>query len=186
MAVDGRTSRAITGRRDRKPTRDLAAYCQWSLEETVLRYVGDATRRYTVDRLCLSGGVAQNWRVERKVATALGPQNVYISPIAGDVGQCVGNALHARACDDPGGMERIQDIMPFWGITYLATTFAKRYGCRRSMRGCSICRFSAQGCNKSCRCRIIALFEGRSEFGPRALAIEAFFCDPHNVDTVSA
>lgn len=157
---------------------NVAAYLQHSLETTLRRWTGEWAARYGVRRLCLTGGVAQNCRANAELAALLGRDRVFVSPFAGDTGQCAGNALYARSLDLPGA-PRPRLTSTFLGPAYTEadheaaladTSFA---GQRLDDNGL------AERCAEAVSAgRVVAICRGRSEFGPRALGHRSVIGDP--------
>ena len=158
--------------------RDLASYLQWSLERSALEYLARCTESYGTTQVCLTGGVAQNCVLNAKVAARFGLENIYVSPFAGDVGQCVGNALFARARECPDA-SRIRVDHTFWGLEYdderiraaIQKSGQRARVCSRDELIHAVCRSLVAG-------RVVGLLRGRSEFGPRALGHRSVLCDP--------
>lgn len=173
---------SLLPRAEREPIgdghRNLASYLQWSLERSTLEYLTRCADIYGAQQICITGGVAQNCVLNAKVAAHFGPENVYVCPFAGDVGQCVGNALFARARECPGA-ERIRLDHTFWGLEYddeRIRAAIRRSGLSAQMYSTdelvhAVSRSLAAG-------RVVSVMNGRSEFGPRALGHRSVLCDP--------
>lgn len=157
---------------------NAAAYLQYSLETTLRRWVGVWSARYGTRNLCLTGGVAQNCRANAELADMLGSERVFVSPFAGDTGQCVGNALYLRALDLPGAPRpRLRNM--YLGPSYsdaqyrealAETEFAgQRFDDDALAAHCADALMAGQ---------VVAICRGRSEFGPRALGHRSVIGDP--------
>lgn len=164
---------------------DIAASAQKVVEEIILKLVRHAKHAYgeDIDNLVLAGGVALNCVANGKVKNSGIFKNIWIQPAAGDAGGSLGCALYAayrfdssidRICvgdaEDfqkgsylgPGySMEEIKDYLDKSGYPY--HIFADDiYG--------EIAKMLASG-------KVIGLFQGRMEFGPRALGNRSIIAD---------
>jgi carbamoyltransferase len=162
---------------------DLARSIQVVTEEIVLRLAREAARLTGERCACLAGGVALNCvanaRLRRK-----GPfEEVWVQPAAGDAGGAVGAAFYAwhqveggeRVVDGAHdgmsacalgpqfGREEIRRFLDDVGATYLPCP-------DRLERARAVAELIADG-------KVVALFTGRMEFGPRALGQRSILAD---------
>jgi carbamoyltransferase len=160
---------------------DLAASLQTRLEEVVLELAG-WLHAQTGDRcLTLAGGVALNCVANARLA-AEGPfEEVWVQPAAGDAGTALGGALHvAHAVGDrveamPGadlGREWTDDELAGW----LATADVA-YERPPDIAEAAAAVLAANG--------VVAWFQGRSEFGPRALGHRSLLADPRRAENLT-
>ncbi|PWR12606.1 hypothetical protein DKT68_02920 [Micromonospora acroterricola] len=156
----------------------LAGYIQRSLQDSLLRLIEDAIRTYDLDKVCLSGGVAQNCVAAARVAQMLGPGNLFVSGYSADVGQCVGNALHARRLDLGADAPRFREIL-FLGPEYSPHAIdheCKSLGIATPAQPREL--LAREAAETLARGQVVAVYEGRSEFGARALGHRSVLCDP--------
>jgi carbamoyltransferase len=153
---------------------DLAASVQLRLEETLL----DLTRWLhgrTGDRaLTLAGGVALNCVANSRIH-AEGPfEHVWVQPAAGDSGTALGGALSvARDLGDPTEPMPGADLGRGWTeeeIEAWLTTAAIAYERPHDVADAVAAVLADNG--------IVAWFQGRSEFGPRALGHRSLLAHP--------
>jgi carbamoyltransferase len=162
--------------------RDLAASVQAVLEEALLhlaRYLRDVTR---ADHLCLSGGVAYNCVANSRIRREAGFKEVYIPSAAGDSGAAMGAALwHAFR------QGRLRDLAPmktcYWGPQFSGDA------CLQAIRNAGLV---AQELSEDDLCekaalelssgRLVFWFQGRMEWGPRALGNRSLLADPRRED----
>jgi len=154
---------------DKKMGMDAAASVQYIFEKTVLKFVDelyDITKEYNGGNLCLAGGSFLNCNANYKILKESKFDNIYIYPAAGDDGLAVGGALyvaHYLANDKrvnysnseivyTGGKYEDNSI----GLEYDKTVIAKMIS----------------------ESKIIAWYQGKSEFGPRALGNRSFIANP--------
>lgn len=163
---------------------NLAAYIQRSLEEKILEYLKYTSKIYGALEICLTGGVFQNCVLNAKIAQEFGTERVYASPFAGDVGQCVGNALFARSHDVQAAIEPLDDT--FLGLEYSKKDIKNAIDAANLSSDVEeiddLCSRAAAGLEAG---QVIAMFGGRSEFGPRALGNRSVLGDPKNESVVS-
>jgi carbamoyltransferase len=162
--------------------RDIAASVQGLLEEVLLhlaRYLQEATK---ADALCLAGGVAYNCVANSRLRRETGFQEVYVPPAAGDSGAAMGAALWYSA---RRGVLRDRSAMraAYWGPAF------SEEECRRALAEAGLRgqRLSdGDLCEKIAgelsRGRLVFWFQGRMEWGPRALGHRSLLADPRRED----
>jgi carbamoyltransferase len=153
---------------------DLAASVQQRLEEVLLDLVGWLHAR-TGDRvLTLAGGTALNCVANTRIA-AEGPfDEVWVQPAAGDAGTALGGALHvARALGDVTEPMPGADLGRGWSdeeIEAMLVTASIDYERPRDVADAVAETLASNG--------IVAWFQGRSEYGPRALGHRSLLAHP--------
>jgi len=153
---------------------DLARSIQEVTEEVVLRQVRYAHAATGERNLCLAGGVALNCVANGRILREGPFEDLWIQPAAGDAGGAVGAALHAwyHVHDNPRTADGEQDRMQgaYLGPAYTDPEIAAwldHHGLpyRRLADGeleREVARLIADQ-------KVVGLFQGRMEFGPRAL-----------------
>ncbi len=156
---------------------DIASSLQAVLEETALDLARWLFTKTNADHLCLAGGVALNC-VMNSVLRAKGPfQRIWVQPAAGDAGTALGAALsvdlqerkpaeRAYRMDHvylgPSYTDReIEDVLKGSGIIYRRMADAPR----------ELAALLAEGA-------VLGWFQGRMEFGPRALGARSILASP--------
>ncbi|CAN5512924.1 carbamoyltransferase C-terminal domain-containing protein [soil metagenome] len=153
---------------------DLAASLQLRLEEILLELAGWLHGRTRSDTLTLAGGVALNCVANTRLA-AEGPyQRVWVQPAAGDAGTALGGALHVARCDGdvPAPMPGV-DLGRGWNddeIEAWLNTARVPYE-RSSDIAAAVAECLADN-------GVVAWFQGRSEYGPRALGHRSLLAHP--------
>jgi carbamoyltransferase len=166
--------RAQPGERWTQDHADLAASVQLRLEEVLLDLAGWLHERTGHRTLTLAGGVALNCVANTRLA-AEGPfERLWVQPAAGDAGTALGAALHVAWADGgaaapmPGA-----DLGRDWADDELAAWLATAgVACERPpdvAEAVAAC-LAADG--------IVAWFQGRSEYGPRALGHRSLLAHP--------
>jgi carbamoyltransferase len=160
---------------------DLAASVQRRLEEVLL----DLARwlhAHTGDReLTMAGGVALNC-VANSVLAEQGPfERVWVQPAAGDAGTALGAALHhAHGAGDPVSGMRTAALGRCWSEEELAawlTTARLEYERPADLADAVAAALAEDG--------IVAWFQGRSEYGPRALGHRSLLANATRARNVS-
>ena len=164
---------------------DLAASAQKVLETVVLKTARHVRRETGLRHLCLAGGVALNCVANGKLLAEGIFDNIWIQPAAGDAGCALGAALHTwhhllrnpRSCD--GVRDRQNHSLLGLGYSnedlhryllqneYLHTTLSDE---ELPVR---VARLIEQQ-------NVIGWFQGRFEFGPRALGSRSILADPRS------
>ncbi|GIH96179.1 carbamoyltransferase [Planobispora siamensis] len=157
---------------------DLAASVQKRLEEVLLdlaRWLHERTgERY----LTMAGGVALNCVANTRLL-AEGPfEEIWVQPAAGDSGTALGGALHlAHAFGEPAAPMPGADLGRGWTDEELAAWLDVArvpYERPRDLAAAVAAELAAD--------RIIAWFQGRSEYGPRALGRRSLLAHPGRAD----
>lgn len=165
---------------------DLAASVQAVTEEIVLRLVRGAVRETGRRNLCLAGGVALNCVANGKVLRDGAVDAIWVQPAAGDAGGALGAAL--AAYHDFAGQPRSDTNNPdgmngaFLGPSYSTGEIGQRLRAagavfdvvddERALIESTVDALVAE--------RAVGWFQGRMEFGPRALGARSILGDPRS------
>ncbi|MEO7978670.1 carbamoyltransferase N-terminal domain-containing protein [Flavobacterium sp.] len=157
---------------------NLAAAAQRVVEDIVLHLVTYLKQKTNSENLCLAGGVALNSVSNGIIAKSGLFKNIYIQPAAGDSGTALGAALyvHHIKLKQP----RIQPMQTaFLGIGYSDQSiedticfFKLKY---KKLEDIALTQFAATAINTN---KIVAWFQGKDEFGPRALGNRSILANP--------
>jgi len=162
---------------------DLAASVQAVTDEIVLRLTRSLRKETGIRNLCLAGGVALNCVANGKVLRDGGFDQIYIQPAAGDAGGALGAALvgyHMQL-----GQQRTVngDAMQgsYLGPAYSQSEIEERLtkcGARfELLEDSALIATSAEDLAQG---KALAWFQGRMEFGPRALGNRSILGDPRS------
>jgi carbamoyltransferase len=179
FASDGAMQSAIEALAKTCEPADLAASIQQVLEDTILSSVESLLARHGQRHLCLAGGVFANVRLNRTLCEAAGLDEIFIFPAMGDEGLVIGGALQYLLERDglPAWLKRrrrLDDV--YWGRDHSARidrALADAAGIRK-LPGDPVEEAAAlltQGL-------VGAVYEGRMEFGPRALGARSILASP--------
>ncbi|MFB6506649.1 MULTISPECIES: carbamoyltransferase [unclassified Streptomyces] len=170
---------------------DLAASVQAVTEEVVLRLARTARDRTGESRLCLAGGVALNCVANGKVIESKTFDEIWVQPAAGDAGGALGAALAVameRGAKRPhvdGGRDAMSGSLlgPAHTDEEIAACLDAQNAVYTRLDPDELDRRVAAGLAEG---KIAGWFQGRMEFGPRALGARSILGDPRNPDMQSA
>ena len=169
---------------------DLAASVQQVTEDIVLKLARTARERTGETKLCLAGGVALNCVANGKVVDAGIFDEVWIQPAAGDAGGALG-AAQAVALDHGAqrthlgtGLDAMSGALlgPGFDDDQIAAYLAAEGIPHRRLGETELAEAVAE---ELARGRIVGWYQGRMEFGPRALGARSIIGDPRNPDMQS-
>jgi carbamoyltransferase len=164
---------------------DLAASVQQVTEEVMLRMTRDLAKTYGIKNLCMAGGVALNCVANGKILRDGAFERVWVQPAAGDAGGALGAAFaaHAMHAKQPRHLNGAMDGMKG---SYLGPEFAQsEIESRLAAAGARFTTYSdADMIERTVDAleagHAIGWFQGRMEFGPRALGARSIIGDPRN------
>jgi len=164
---------------------DLAASIQDVLEEVVLRMTRALASETGAKNLCLAGGVALNCVANGKLLRDGSFERIWIQPAAGDAGGALGAALaaHYLLQGQPRQVDGCGDRMHG---SYLGPEFSQsEIELRLTQLGAKYCVHTEQDLLAECVDALvdekaIGWFQGRMEFGPRALGARSILGDPRS------
>lgn len=162
---------------------DIAASAQKVVEDIILRLVRHAKDKYGcgIDNLVLAGGVALNCVANGKIKNEGIFENMWIQPVAGDAGGALGSALYASYMYadierkvEAGDSQKGSYLGPEYSVAEIEKWLREREYPFHQYKGESIYDEIAE---KLVEGKVIGLFQGRMEFGPRALGNRSIIAD---------
>lgn len=162
---------------------DIAASVQQVLEEAIINLAKEAARLTGENRLCLAGGVGLNSVANWKIVQNTAFKEIFIQPAAGDSGGALGAALSAyhTALDNPRkflmkqayyGKEYSQkEIREFLEKNNLSAEFIENED--------ALCDKVSDAIIQG---KVVGWFQGRFEWGPRALGSRSILADARRAD----
>ncbi len=159
---------------------DIAASIQKACEEVMLRMASHICKETGQKNLCMAGGVALNCVANGRVLRETPVEKLFVQPAAGDAGGAVGVAHYLY-----NTIERKPRGRP-WNHAYLGpefsdaeiTSYFDERGARyRTLGREELIRETARLLADS---NVIGWFQGRMEFGPRALGARSILADPRD------
>ncbi|MEE2698294.1 MAG: carbamoyltransferase [Pseudomonadota bacterium] len=168
---------------------DLAASIQAVTEEVVLRLTRALAKETHAKNLCLAGGVALNCVANGKVLRDGAFENIWVQPAAGDAGGALGAALAAYHLykNQPrkiGGIDKKR--IDFMSGSYLGPSFKQSDIEERLVNvGAKFTVFEddaliVRTASELAKSKAVGWFQGRMEFGPRALGGRSILGDPRS------
>jgi carbamoyltransferase len=159
---------------------NLAASLQALLEEVVLDLLRKLAAKSGQTDLCLAGGVALNCTMNGKIQGETPFRRVYIQPAAYDAGTALGAALYVKH-QILGAPRDFVMNHTYWGLEY------SREACKAALDAHSLLyrelpdeALADEVAAHIARRQIVGWFQGRFEWGPRALGNRSILCDPRD------
>ncbi|MCE2449374.1 MAG: carbamoyltransferase [Candidatus Latescibacteria bacterium] len=169
---------------------DIARSCQVVTEEVMLRIVRTVHRETKLKNLCMAGGVALNCVGNGRILREGPFENIWIQPAAGDAGGALGVALalwyhhlgHERAVDGENDAMRGALLGPEYGDEEISQCIEQQAGVAQKLAEdelpVRVAELLAAG-------KVVGFFQGRMEFGPRALGARSILGDPRSTQMQS-
>ena len=166
---------------------DIAASIQEITNEIIVAMAKHAKELTGSKNLCLAGGVALNCTANYVLAKENIFENIFVQPAAGDAGGALGAALYVyyALLDNVRNVQRNGDIPQPIGLGPSFTneeieTLLQNHGLTyKKMSDEDLYKYCANALNEQ---QIIGWFQGRMEFGPRALGYRSIIADPRSAD----
>jgi len=164
---------------------DLARSIQTVCEEVMMRMARTVHRETGLDKLCLAGGVALNCVANGRLLREGPFKQLWIQPAAGDAGGALGVAqlIWHRYCGKPRRVTPGKDAMqgahlgPEFSPDEIERTLRSQGAVFERVEGGALRRRVAQLLAEE---KIVGWFDGRMEFGPRALGARSILGDPRS------
>jgi carbamoyltransferase len=167
---------------------DLARSVQDVTERCMLRMASHVHRQTSAKRLCLAGGVALNCVANGRILRDGPFEDIWIQPAAGDAGGAVGAAL--SVWHQYLGNERVPTRNGKWTDGMKAACLGPRFGADEigdylDSIGAVYCRLGREELIEQvsrllAEEKVVGWFQGRMEFGPRALGARSILGDPRS------
>jgi carbamoyltransferase len=168
----------------------IAASLQVAFEGAALHVLRHVQKSTGSTRLCFAGGCAMNSVANGKIRERTGFREVFIQPAAGDNGTALGAAFYA--CHEKNGRPR-QFVMEhgYWGPSFDDRAIAAaldaqhvaiaEHGCGRRAWDdeAALDRWTAEQIAAG---RVVGWYQGRMEWGSRALGNRSIIADPRRAD----
>lgn len=181
----------IFSRNERKPEieplnqfhMDIAASVQSVTEEIVLKICNYIKNKYKIDNFCMSGGVALNCVANGKILVENIFKNIWIQPASGDAGGSLGAAQALYYNELNNKRTSGKDMM---NGSYLGPSFSNdEIKLSLNKIGANFTELEEEKllnevATKLSQGSAIGWFQGRMEFGPRALGCRSIIADPRN------
>jgi len=172
--------------------RDIARSAQVTYENAFFNLLQAVHRRYGADAVVLAGGCAYNSVANGKVLERSPFKKLYVQSAGGDAGGAIGAAFATwHRLGGAGAKRHFVMDHAYWGPSATPDQIASAIDARRAdfdAAGCKIgrigdeatlCRRTAQAISEG---MVIGWFQGRLEWGPRALGNRSILGDPRRAD----
>jgi carbamoyltransferase len=169
--------------------KDIARSVQSMFEEAVFHLLNRLHRKYKSGAIVLAGGCAFNSVANGKILTHTPFERIYIQPAAGDAGGAIG-AAYSVWYDLTSSDRRFEMSHPYWGPEFSDSMIAQLLdGRRRDLeQACTVrwARSERELCGSAAQAiadgKVVGWFQGKMEWGPRALGNRSICCDPRRRD----
>ncbi len=170
---------------------DLARSVQEVTELAMLRMARHVQRETGEKNLCLAGGVALNCVGNGRILREGPFENIWIQPAAGDAGGALGAALSvwyqylgnsrnvANMCGTRGDGMKAAYLGPSFSAEEIQRTLDGYGASYRRLQRPEMIRKTAEALAEG---KIVGWFQGRMEFGPRALGARSILGDPRSTE----
>lgn len=170
--------------------KDAAFFIQDRTEKIILELINRLYDKYKISNLCLAGGVFLNSIINKKILDHTPIKNIFVPPCCDDTGQPLGNALYGlhehfgvkkiismknAFLGRDYSKDEILDVLnkkqKIYALPYHVKEKAIKYTKEINVAK-KIAHLLSQG-------KIVGLFNGASEIGPRALGHRSIICAPY-------
>tara|TARA_Y100000590_G_scaffold28288_2_gene31761 strand:- start:188 stop:2026 length:1839 start_codon:yes stop_codon:yes gene_type:complete len=163
---------------------DIASSIQSVTEEIILRLTKFISKEYKNKNLCMAGGVALNCVANGKILKEKIFENIWIQPAAGDAGGALGAALalwykelkNDRSSSTKDEMQGSY-LGPCFNDDEVESSLKKLGATYKKLSEDDLLKITAEELSKE---KTVGWFQGRMEFGPRALGARSIIADPRS------
>ena len=171
--------------------KDIAASLQAMYEEAFFAMLNQLYDMTKVNKLCIAGGCAMNSVANGKIFDRTPFKDIYIQSAAGDAGGAIGAAFYAWNTLLQNKRNFVMDHA-YWGPEFNEAELSKELEVvshkARETGDFSIEKIEDENelCRKTAKIiadgKVVGWFQGRMEWGPRALGNRSIVCDPRRAD----
>ena len=158
--------------------KDIAYAVQDACEIAMMNVVRMAIAKTNSRNVCLAGGVALNSKANGKIAASGLVEKLFVQPAASDDGVALGAAL-APYADDGGKLPNKAMRHGYWGPSFDDQAIETALGTYK-LRYTKVMDPAVAAAEMLSRGKILGWFQGRMEFGPRALGSRSILADPRD------
>jgi carbamoyltransferase len=167
--------------------RNVASSLQTRLEEVYLGMLKKLAEQTGLKGVCLAGGVAFNCVANGKIFDYTSFEQVFVQPAAGDAGLSIGAAFYVwhQKLKKPRSFVMEHS---YWGPEFSRDEVRKAIGASRiGQDGYSVAEYGEEELSDRAAAivaggKILGWFQGRAEWGPRALGNRSIVADPRHPD----
>jgi carbamoyltransferase len=168
---------------------DIARSVQAMYEEAFFHLLRTLHAKHRTDNVAIAGGCGMNSVANGKIMRETPYKKVYVQAAAGDAGGAIGAAF--AVWHKTGGARTFEMTHAYWGPGYDDDTIGSllsESATAISDASCKIERLTDEAllCRKTAESiaagKVVGWFQGRMEWGPRALGNRSIVCDPRRAD----
>ncbi len=163
---------------------DIAASVQAVIEEVVLKMTRSLAKEYNIPNLCMAGGVALNCVANGEILRDQSFKEVWVQPAAGDAGGALGAALSVwhKELNKPRTIDPTDSMKgSYLGPAYSLKAIEKELtSCGAKFEVVHEDEMLEQAAEALLEGKAVGWFQGRMEFGPRALGGRSILGDPRS------
>lgn len=169
--------------------RDIARSVQAMYEEALFNLLNVLHSRHKLGSIAIAGGCGMNSVANGKIGRMTPFKHVYVQSAAGDAGGAIGAAF--AVWHKLGGTRSFHMDHAYWGPEYGEDLIAQLIETHRDELAVAGCTFENvvsedELCNRTAKAieagQVVGWFQGRMEWGPRALGNRSIVCDPRRSD----
>lgn len=159
---------------------NFARTCQEYMQNVVLKMVDYYCKKFEKRNVCVAGGVGLSCKMNARILEDLDVvDNIYIQPAANDGGVSLGAALFVANQFE----ENVhQEMNPYLGTSYTDEEIEAAI-IESGLRYKRSSQIELESATLLAQDKILAIFQGRFEFGPRALGNRTILANPHKLET---
>lgn len=171
--------------------KDIAAALQAVVQTCQLHVLRHFRQETGIENLCMAGGVALNCSANGVIKRSRQFRRVFVQPASGDDGTALGAALYVQSLKNPKFQPSKMNA-PLWGPGFSPDTIHETLSSRKDCVATQMNDFSSLCSDVAKRLsmgQIVGWFQGRMEYGPRALGNRSILADPrdpHMRDKINA
>ena len=167
---------------------NIAAAAQEHLEDLLVAWVRNAIRKFKVNRVVCAGGIFLNVKANKRILEMPEVEDLFVYPAAGDDGTAVGSGLQAyfKYCKREGLKPKkvpITDLYygPAYSDEHIEQVLKETGWFKKAEHYKAIDSFVGESLANG---KIVARFNGRLEWGPRALGNRSILADARDLKTI--
>ncbi len=171
--------------------KDIAHSVQAMFEEALFHLLNKLHKKHSIDSICIAGGCGMNSVANGKIRRNTSFKNVYIQAAAGDAGGAIGAAYSSHFKQNPYNKRSyvMKDayLGPEYDDSYIKNLINEQEK-KILSNGCSIeniiqkDELISKTVSRIADGKVIGWFQGKLEWGPRALGNRSILCDPRRAD----
>lgn len=158
---------------------DIAASIQLFTEEIILKLAKTVHSKTNQENLCIAGGVGLNSVANGRLLREGPFKNIFVQPAAGDDGGALGAALYVWHCVLGKKKRKFFQSHCYFGKSYgkeeIRNFLKKKRISYKVYQEKNLVKFLA---GQIVNGKVVGLFHGRAEWGPRALGARSILADP--------